>query len=202
MRLVAGLGNPGREYVGTPHNIGFAVVERVAERIGCSLRRSLRVAARVARTSWAGGPLMLVQPMTYMNASGEAVAPLMRRNGVDPDGLLVVVDDADLPLGRIRVKPRGSAGGHRGLASIIATVGTGDFARVRIGIGRRGDSENALVGHVLTPFAAEDRAMAGAAAERGAEAVLWVIEHGVDSAMNRFNGAEKPDEDGTKEMTE
>lgn len=166
------------------------------------MRRSLRVSARVARTAWAGESLMLVQPLTFMNASGEAVGPLMRRNGVEPGGLFVVVDDADLPLGRIRVKPRGSAGGHRGLASIIAVLGTEDFARVRVGIGRRGDPGGELAGHVLTPFSVEDRAKAGAAAERAADAVLWLIEHGVDSAMNRFNGAVTADGDGTKEMSE
>jgi PTH1 family peptidyl-tRNA hydrolase len=202
VRLVAGLGNPGREYESTPHNIGFAVVDILATRLDCRMRRSLRVPARIARTAWAGEALMLVQPMTFMNASGEAVGPLMRRNGVEPGGLLVVVDDADLPLGRIRVKPRGSAGGHRGLGSIIASIGSDDFVRVRIGIGRRGEPGDELTGHVLTPFGRGDRPKAEAAAERGADAVLWLIEHGVDSAMNRFNGTVAADGDGTKEMSE
>lgn len=202
MKLVAGLGNPGREYEGTPHNVGFAVVDALSERLECRMRRSLRTPARLAKTAWAGESLMLVQPLTYMNASGEAVVPLMRRNGVGPDGLVVVLDDADLPLGRIRVKPQGSAGGHRGLASVIAVLGTDGFARIRVGIGRRGEAENALVRHVLTPFDAAGRAAADASVSRAADAVLWVLEQGVESAMNRFNGAMAPDEESAKEKTE
>ena len=200
--MVAGLGNPGREYEGKPHNIGFAVVDLLAERLNCRMRRSLRVPARMSRASWAGESLMLVEPLTFMNASGEAVGALMRRNGVTPDGLVVVLDDADLPLGRVRIRPQGGAGGHRGLASIIGAVGTEVFPRVRIGIGRRGDAEDALVGHVLTPFDANGRVAADAAAARAAEAVLWLLEHGVASAMNRFNSALTPEDDSAKEMKE
>jgi PTH1 family peptidyl-tRNA hydrolase len=200
--LVAGLGNPGRAYERTPHNIGFAVVDLIAERLDCRMRESLRVSARVARTAWAGVPLVLVEPLTFMNASGEAVGPLMRRHGVTADDLIVVLDDADLSLGRIRIRPQGSAGGHRGLASIIEAVGTAAFPRVRVGIGRRGDEENALVGHVLTPFDAESRSAASAAVARAAEAVLWLVEHGVESAMNRFNGTLAPGDDSVKEMKE
>ena len=202
VRLVAGLGNPGREYEGTPHNIGFAVVDLLAERLDCRMRRGMWISARVSRATWAGESLVMVEPLTFMNASGEAVGPLMRRHGVKPEGLVVVLDDADLPLGRIRIRPQGGAGGHRGLASIIEAVGTETFPRVRVGIGRRGDEKDALVGHVLTPFGADDRSAAGAAVTRAAEAVLWLVEHGVASAMNRFNGALAPDDDSAKEMKE
>ena len=202
MRLVAGLGNPGREYERTPHNIGFAVVDMLAERLDCRMRRSLRFPARLSRASWAGESLVLVEPLTFMNASGEAVGPLMRRHGVVPDGLVVVLDDADLPLGRLRIRSQGGAGGHRGLASIIEAVGTDAFPRVRIGIGRRGGAEGALVGHVLTPFDSDGRSVADAAVTRAAESVLWLVEHGVASAMNRFNGTLTPDGDSAKEMKE
>ncbi len=198
--MVAGLGNPGREYEGTPHNIGFDVVDLIAGRLDCKMRRSLRVAARVARTSWAGEALVLVEPLTFMNASGDAVGPLARRHGVESDGLVVVLDDADLPLGRIRIRSQGGAGGHRGLASIIGAVGTDAFPRVRVGIGRRGESENALVGHVLTPFDKGDRKVAEESVARAADAVLWLLENGVASAMNRFNGMLTPGDDSAKEM--
>jgi PTH1 family peptidyl-tRNA hydrolase len=202
VRLVAGLGNPGREYEGTPHNIGFAVVDLLAGRLDCRMRRSLRVSARVARASWAGESIVLVEPLTYMNASGDAVGSLVRRHGVTADGLVVVLDDADLPLGRIRIRPQGGAGGHRGLASIIGAVGTEAFPRIRVGIGRRGEAQDALVEHVLTPFDADGRSVAGEAVARAAEAVLWLVEHGVASAMNRFNGTLTRDDDSAKEMKE
>ena len=188
MKLIVGLGNPGREYERTRHNVGFAVVERLAERVGAAFRRNLRVAARSCRVApEGGGEWLLVEPLTYMNCSGDAVAPLMRRHGLGPADLLAVVDDAALPAGRLRVRSGGSAGGHNGLKSLIERIGTDEFARVRIGVGRDPAGRD-LKDHVLSRFAPDERELIAEAVEKAADAVgVWACE-GVDRAMNQFNG--------------
>ena len=187
MNLVVGLGNPGREYEDTPHNAGFAVVDRVANRLGCAWRRSLRFRGRTAQGVCGATPVLLLKPETYMNVSGEAVAAVMRFRRLSAADLVVVSDDADLDAGRLRIRARGSSGGHRGLDSIIRCVGTDAFARIRVGIGRRGERGD-LAGHVLAPMGKAEREAIGPAVERAAEAVLWVVEQGAESAMNRYNG--------------
>lgn len=199
MKLIVGLGNPGRKYEHTPHNVGFEVVDTLALRCNCALRRSFRFPARLARTILEEQKALLVKPSTYMNRSGAVVAELVRKLGVSPSDLLVILDDADLPLGRLRIRVGGGSGGHKGLSSILEHLGQDQFARLRLGIGRqeglagqRGDSAN-LVGHVLTPFAAELRPVASAMIERAADAVQCLIGRGAQAAMNKFNA---PGENG------
>lgn len=199
MKLIVGLGNPGGKYVGTPHNVGFAVADELAERWSERFRRSLRFSSRIAKVSLNGESVWLVEPQTYMNLSGQAVGAILRYNKLDRSDLIVVFDDADLELGRIRIRPKGGAGGHRGLESVIAHVGGADFARVRLGIGRRGQTGN-LVSHVLKPFSGEQKREFGDAIGRAADAVEEILGHGVDRAMNRFNvqsEREKQDRDSS-----
>lgn len=187
MKVVVGLGNPGREYVNTPHNVGFAVVERLAVAYGGTFRMKNRLRAEVARVTLAGESVLLVKPMTYMNSSGEATGDVLRYNKVDASDLILVFDDADLPLGRLRLKPGGGAGGHRGVASVLQHVSTPAFCRIRLGIGRR--EASGLVSHVLSPFGAERRQIAEEMVEQAAEAVCCVVQDGTQRAMNRFNAA-------------
>lgn len=185
MKLIVGLGNPGREYERTRHNVGFLTVEQLARRFQAGWRRSLRFPVRTATIRPEGGEkTLLAEPLTFMNASGEGVAPLMRKQGIAPADLLVVFDDADLPTGTLRLRPFGGPGGHNGMRSVIAALGTDRFARIRIGIGRSGAE---LVEHVLTAFAPEEWARMEAVIQRAADAALcWAIE-GIEPAMNRFN---------------
>lgn len=184
-RMVVGLGNPGREYERTPHNVGFRVVENLAARGECAWRKSWRFPARVAEWRREEGPLLLVQPTTFMNASGQAVEPMLRKLGWKAEQLIVVLDDADLALGSLRIRPRGSAGGHRGLQSLVDRLGTDGMIRVRIGVGRRSGRE--LADHVLSPFSREEETMAREAVDAAAEAVLQIADQGVEWAMNRLN---------------
>jgi len=191
MKMVVGLGNPGEQYAGTRHNAGFEVVERLARRAGATWRRSRQAVAQCAVAEWTGGDrVLLVKPLTYMNASGEAVAALARWHRLRPSEIVVVYDDVDLPLGAVRVRARGGSGGHRGMASVIEQLGDEGIPRVRIGIGRgRGDRDT--VAHVLSRFEADERPLAEAAMDRAAAAVDAVLTHGVERAMNEFNAEPK-----------
>lgn len=187
MKTVVGLGNPGKQYDGSPHNAGFAVVEELAGILGCRLARSIRFHARLGEAALGGGgPVLLVEPLTYMNNSGAAVAPILRYRNVQPADLVLVLDDADLEFGRLRVRARGSSGGHRGLESVIQQVGTSEFARVRLGVGRDPGGRG-LVEHVLGPLAGDARRQMADMVATAARAVLCLLEEGVDAAMNRFN---------------
>ncbi len=185
MKLIVGLGNPGREYEHTPHNVGFEVIEMLAGRCNCTLRRSLRFPARLARTTVSGTKSLLVEPGAYMNCSGPVVAGIARKTGVGPEDLIVILDDADLPLGRLRIRIGGSGGGHKGLLSILEHFGQDKFVRIRLGIGRRDDKD--LVAHVLSPFAAELRDSVHAMIVTAADAVQYLMVHGAAAAMNKFN---------------
>ena len=189
MNVIVGLGNPGRRYARTPHNVGFATVDVLAQRAGSRLRRRLRFKARAGRATVAGEPVLLVKPETYMNRSGYAVTAALRYVKAPRSGLVLVLDDADLPVGRIRVRPRGGSGGHRGLASVIEQVGGDDMARVRIGVGRHSGDEN-LVSHVLRPYGAEEWAVMEKVIECAANAVECIVASGTEAAMNAFNGLE------------
>lgn len=189
MKVVVGLGNPGKRYDGTPHNVGFDTVSELARREQCALRRSMRFKARIGKAGAGDDMRLLVQPLTYMNRSGLAVSGILRYRKIDASGLLVVLDDADLDIGRLRIRPRGSAGGHRGLASIMEYLGTEEFARVRIGIGR-GEAGSDLVEHVLRRSSKEERERLEKVVAAAADAVLCVFNRGVEDAMNRFNGRE------------
>jgi PTH1 family peptidyl-tRNA hydrolase len=186
--LIVGLGNPGAKYRGTRHNVGFAVADELARRRQVAFDSS-PVEALVAKLRVAE-PVLLAKPLTFMNESGEAVGALARYFKVEPVDLLVVVDEAQLPLGRLRLRASGSAGGHNGLKSVIAHVGT-EFPRLRIGVGR-GDPRWDLADHVLSRFEAEERDTADEAVSRAADAVETFLEEGIGPAMNRFNTRGEP----------
>ena len=186
MKIVVGLGNPGRRYARTPHNAGFDTVAALAGRWGCRLRPDTRTRARTAIGRPGGEGVLLVQPQTYMNESGAAVGAIVRYRKAVLEDVIVVLDDADLPPGALRIRGGGGSGGHRGLASVIAHVGGESFARVRIGIGRdAGGGE--LVEHVLRRPDAAARRVLEETCERAADAVEVWLREGVEPAMNRFN---------------
>jgi PTH1 family peptidyl-tRNA hydrolase len=189
VKLVAGLGNPGAKYRGTRHNVGFAVVDEMARRAGLAFE-SAPVEAQVAR--WrrpdGEGAVLLAKPLTFMNASGEAVAGLMRYFRIDAADVLVVVDEVQLPLGRLRARARGSAGGHNGLKSVIAHLGEG-FARLRVGVGR-GLAARDLADHVLARFEPDEREEVQRVTARAADAAEMFITSGIEAVMNRFNGGD------------
>jgi PTH1 family peptidyl-tRNA hydrolase len=188
MKLIVGLGNPGRKYDGTRHNVGFEVVDALARRHGAEWEAAPRgIEALVG--PWRTADSVLVKPLTYMNLSGGAVVPLLQFYKVDPVDLLVLVDEVHLDLGRLRIRRSGSAGGHNGLKSLIASLGSQEFARLRIGVGR-GDGRRDLADHVLAKFDADERATVAEMVDRSADAVeLFVIE-GIGPVMNRYNRKE------------
>ena len=187
MKIVVGLGNPGRKYEHTRHNIGFEVVDEVARRAEAEFRRSWRYPAELAEAVVDGERVLLIKPRTYMNLSGDAVAPLVRQKGAAPAEVLVVVDDVELACGRLRLRAEGRAGGHNGLKSLIERMGTDAFPRVRVGVGRVPEGRE-LVPHVLGRFAPEEREVMAQAVTRAADAVMMVITDGLERAQNTFNG--------------
>lgn len=184
--LIAGLGNPGAEYARTRHNAGFLVAEHLARRWAVPLQMERRFEARVGRFARQGHCGWLALPQTYMNTSGVAVAALTRFYRVAPERLLVVVDDADLPVGTMRLRPEGSSGGHHGLESVEQALGTRQFARLRLGIGRR-EGAREITGHVLGRFSPEEWQHFAPVIERAGDAVECWLAEGIQTAMNRFN---------------
>ena len=185
MRLIAGLGNPGYEYYLTPHNLGFMAVDRLADECGVELARR-EAQTLTASTRIDGVDVLLVKPQTYMNLSGMAVARLVEKYGLDVGDLIVLVDDVDLPLGSLRIRPRGSAGGHNGLKSIIGALDSGDFVRVRMGV-RPDEPIEDMVSHLLGRFRAADLETVAEMLDRACEAVHVLLREGSQKAMNRFN---------------
>lgn len=185
--LIAGLGNPERRYACNRHNIGFQCVDLLAERHGVAVTRrrfqSLFGEGRISEQRVA-----LLKPQTYMNDSGRAVGPAARWYKVTPERLLVIYDDLDLPLGRLRIRLGGSSGGHHGINSIMEALGHGDFVRLRVGIGRPERGRGDPIDYVLQDFTPEQCAAIAEARERVAEAVAVILAEGVTEAMNRFNG--------------
>ena len=183
--LIAGLGNPGSEYRETRHNVGFMVLDRLAQRLpkknfeeihGCS--------SHYLKGTYAGRALFLQKPETYMNLSGEAVAPLLRKEEIGTDGLLVIYDDMDLEVGKLRIRGRGSCGGHNGIRSIIETTGTENFARIRVGIGHRtGNGAD----YVLSPFEEDEKPVMDKVLDAAADAVILILRRGLSQAMNEYN---------------
>lgn len=186
--LVVGLGNPGRKYEKTRHNAGFMLVERLAQKAAADWQDDKRSKSRVAKASFGGRRAILCQPQTYMNCSGEAVRSLADFYRIPSEDVLVVVDDADIPLGSVRMRPGGSSGGHNGLKSIEAHLGGKKFARQRIGIGRR-DGSREIVGHVLGRFDAEEMKILELALARAADQAECWLTAGIEKAMNEHNGA-------------
>ena len=186
MKLIVGLGNPGREYEMTRHNLGFMLIDRLVARAGGRRFRS-ESSAKVAEVTLADQRVLLVKPQTYMNLSGDAVRPLLGRYGEgQPANLIVASDDVALPFGMIRVRARGSAGGQKGLKSIIERVGTQEFARVRLGV-KPDHPLDDLSNFVLSPIRNRDREQLDATLERAVDAVTVILTEGVEQAMARFN---------------
>ncbi len=185
MRLIAGLGNPGCRYADTRHNIGWRVAEELARRwdVEAWMRK---FGAFVAEARTGGRKVALVRPRRYMNRSGSSVREAMDFWKLEPEGLLVVVDDMDLDLGRLRLRPGGSDGGHNGLASVIAHLGHERFARLRVGIGPA-PAQDEHVDFVLSPFAAAERPAVERAIESAADAAECWVQRGLEEAMNRYN---------------
>lgn len=188
MVLIVGLGNPGKEYAKHRHNIGFMVLDSFARQhhLPFDLKQSK---ARVAKGEVQGKGVILAKPQTYMNASGVSVQGLVHRYNLFPADALVVCDDLDLPLGKTRLRPRGSSGGHKGLQSIIETLNSQEFLRLRIGIGRPPPSiaENAAIDFVLTEFTAEEVEIIKGVISRACDALLFFLEESIQAAMNKFN---------------
>ena len=189
MKLVAGLGNPGREYAGTRHNVGFEVMDLLARRHHLPWPAKLDGSSVEARWRRPDADVLLVKPLTYMNLSGRAVSELARFYKIDLPDVLVVTDDVNLPLGRLRARASGSEGGHNGLRSIAESFGTIDYARLRIGVGR-GDLRRDLADHVLARFEPDEQAGMEDAIARAADAVEVWISDGLARVMNTFNRAE------------
>ncbi len=193
--LIVGLGNPGREHSSTRHNVGFRTVDRLAGTLDLAFTRQ-RFEAFVASGTRGERKVILAKPQTYMNLSGGSVAALVRFFHVPLERLLVCGDDIDLPLGKMRLRPFGGSGGHRGLRSIITALGSQSFPRLRIGVGRPPGAMQAA-DYVLQDFDRQEHVDVEASIARAAEAVLTFLDDGLESAMNRFNGDAGPDaEDG------
>ena len=191
MKLIAGLGNPGRRYEATRHNVGFEVADALASRRAGIWEAAPRgIDALLARDRERG--VLLAKPLTFMNASGPAVVALLQYFKIDLQHVLIVVDDVNLALGRLRARAGGSAGGHNGLRSIIGSLGGDEFARLRIGVGR-GDSRRDLADHVLAKFEAEERPVVAEAVGRAADAADLFVAEGIAAVMNRFNRKEDGD---------
>jgi peptidyl-tRNA hydrolase, PTH1 family len=191
LKLIVGLGNPGDEYSETRHNLGFTVTDELARRFGVTFRHYAKWKVRAAKVQTRDESLLLAQPTTFMNLSGWSVRELASFYKVAPADLLIVVDDADLPLGRLRLRARGSAGGHNGLKSVIQELGTDEFPRLRIGVGRQtGELRN----HVLGRFDSDERPQIETAVKRAADAAEMFANESILAAMNRFNAAQ-PAED-------
>ncbi len=184
MKMVVGLGNPGDKYVDTRHNTGFMVIDSLARALAIEVKKR-KFGARFGSGEFADKKLILLKPWQFMNRSGQAVATATGFYKLDVDDLLVVTDDMDLDPGRIRIRVKGSAGGHNGLADIAQKLGTNEFARCRVGIGRSGQQE--AVDYVLDRPARDQKPLLDEAIERAKEAVFCWIEHGVETAMNEFN---------------
>jgi PTH1 family peptidyl-tRNA hydrolase len=189
MKVICGLGNPGDRYRWTRHNVGFRVVDLLADRWGLTGQGRLKDGAAIleAHRPPPVGRVLLVKPMRFMNLSGGALRAAIRQTDVAVESdLLVVADDIDLPLGRIRLRRSGSAGGHNGLRSIIESLGTDEFNRLRIGVGRAGQAAS----HVLATFRPDERELSDEMVQVGADAVERWLADGIDEAMNAFNGVE------------
>ena len=194
MRLIVGLGNPGREYRETRHNVGFRVADEIAKRHGLTLAMApSQVPDAFIAKKFGAEPFLIGKPLTFMNRSGDAVAALAHYYDIVPADLLVVVDEVALPFGRLRARARGSAGGHNGLKSVIERLGTTEFPRLRLGVGR-GDTRRDLADHVLSKFEADERSALEELITRAADAAEMFAAEGIEKVMNAYNpGATDPD---------
>ena len=186
--LIVGLGNPGKEYEKTRHNAGFRAIDVLAGKIGCRIDKG-KFQGIYGQANYAGTKVYLLKPLTYMNLSGRSVVQLSAYFHVPPQRIIVLFHDISLEPGRLRVRADGSAGGHNGIKSIIAEIGSQDFPRVKIGVGAKAHPEQDLADHVLSGFTASEEKALLSALDRAADAALCIIDHGVPEAANRFNGS-------------
>ena len=187
MKAIVGLGNPGSQYKGTRHNVGFDVVDELARRESVGFE-SAPAEALIAKWRRADGPVLLVKPLTFMNLSGQAIGELTRFFKIELGDLIVIVDEVHLPLGKLRARTRGSAGGHNGLKSVIAHLGD-EFSRLRMGVGRGADQRN-LADHVLSRFEKDEAAEVERMTARAADAAEMFIASEIETVMNAFNGGD------------
>lgn len=185
MKMIVGLGNPGNEYAGTRHNVGWMLVDALAEHLGINEWRS-REKGMVAEGRIGSEKILLVKPLTYMNNSGECVGPLMRWYKLEPEDITAAHDDMDIPVGTIRIRKKGSAGGHNGIKSLLSHIGSENFGRLRIGIGRPQPGWS-VINHVLAKFNDQEQKEIGDAIKQLIPAVECMVLEGPDMAMNKFN---------------
>lgn len=189
MYIIAGLGNPTKEYAGTRHNVGFEVIDRLAE--DCRIDVSMRKHKALCGKGYIGGEkVILCKPQTYMNLSGESLRELVDYYKVAPEDIIVIFDDISLDPGQLRIRAKGSAGGHNGIKSIIAHLGTQEFPRVKVGVGEKPRGWD-LADYVLSRFNSEDRGLMDEAVKEASMAVQLMVNEGVDTAMNKFNAKKK-----------
>jgi PTH1 family peptidyl-tRNA hydrolase len=187
--LIVGLGNPGKEYERTRHNAGFRAIDLLADKLGCKVDK-LKFQGLYCQTTYAGRKLFLLKPQTYMNLSGRSVLQLSAYFNIPPQRIIVLFDDISLPPGRLRIRSDGSAGGHNGIKSIIAELGSQDFPRVKIGVGSKPHPEQDLADWVLSGFTASEEKNLVSALERSLEAALCIVDKGIPEAANRYNGSQ------------
>ena len=189
MKIFVGLGNPTPEYAATKHNVGFMLADLLKDELSADIWRE-KFNALVAEAFFNGEKILIVKPQTFMNLSGEAVAPIVNFYKIDVQNLVVAHDDMDLPLGMIRLRPKGSGGGHHGIESIIQHIGTQNFPRIRIGVGR--PPQNWTVNHnVLSPFTQDDAKIISETLKNLVPATLCIFKEGINNAMNKFNPKRK-----------
>ena len=186
--LIVGLGNPGKDYERTRHNCGFRALDLLADKLGCKIDKG-KFQGLYGQTMYEGKKLMLLKPQTYMNLSGRSVLQLSAYFSIPPQRIIVLFDDISLPPGRLRIRADGSAGGHNGIKSIIAELGSQEFPRVKIGVGGKAHPEQDLADHVLSGFSAQEEKALAVSLKNAADAALAIIDYGVPEAANRFNGS-------------
>ncbi len=184
MFIIAGLGNPGKEYTSTRHNAGYMAIEYLAQKLNVKLNK-LKFNSVYGDVSINGEKVMLVKPVTYMNKSGIAIAEIMKFYKIEMENLIVIYDDIDLPLGTLRIRPNGSSGTHNGMKSVISSINSGEFPRIRIGIGRNEQMD--LADYVLQKFTQAEKDVINPIIEKAAEASLEIIKNNVDGAMQKYN---------------
>lgn len=186
--LIVGLGNPGKEYEHTKHNCGFRAIDLLAQQLNCKIDKS-KFQGLYCQTMYSGKKVFLLKPLTYMNLSGRSVAQLANYYNIPPERIIVMFDDISLPPGRLRIRKDGSAGGHNGIKSIIAEIGSQDFPRVKIGVGTKPHPDADLADWVLSGFTATEEKALATSLKNAADSALHIVEAGVYEAANRFNNS-------------
>ena len=186
--LIVGLGNPGKEYAATKHNCGFRAIDILADQLGCKIDKG-KFQGLYGQTTYQGTKLFLLKPQTYMNLSGRSVLQMSAYYNIPPQRIIVLFDDISLEPGRLRIRADGSAGGHNGIQSIIAELGSQDFTRVKIGVGGKPHKDADLADWVLSGFSASDEKALAVSLKNAADSALCIVEHGIYEAANRFNGS-------------